>query len=86
MPYTPDLVHELNTLLHFNLESNQQGIKVRKDAAPTLIEATERLYAKGLLTLKDGGFLTDSGREAAEHAHAILAIFNAHPEAVKSLV
>jgi uncharacterized protein (TIGR02647 family) len=86
MPYTPELIHELNTLLKFNLETSQQGIKVRNDAAPTLIAATERLYAKGLLTLKDGGFLTGPGREAAEHAQAILAILNAHPEAVKSLV
>lgn len=85
MPYTPELVHELNTLLRFNPETIQQGIKVRKDADPALISAAERLYAKGLITLRDGGFLTEPGREAAEHAQAILAILNAHP-AVKSLV
>jgi uncharacterized protein (TIGR02647 family) len=86
MPYTPELVHELNTLLRFNPETIQQGIKVRKDADPALIAAAERLYAKGLITLRDGGFLTDPGREAAAHAQAILAILDAHPEAVKSLV
>lgn len=86
MPYTPELVHELNTLLHFNLETSQQGIKVRKDADPVLIAATERLYAKGLLTLKDGGFLTGPGREAAEHAQSTLAILNANPAAVKSII
>jgi uncharacterized protein (TIGR02647 family) len=86
MPYTPELVEELNTLLYFNLETGQQGIKVRKTAAPALIASTERLYAKGLITLRDGGFLTGPGREAAEHAQSILAIFNAHPAAAKSLV
>jgi uncharacterized protein (TIGR02647 family) len=86
MPYTPELVEELNTLLHFNLETSQQGIKVHKTAAPALIAATERLYAKGLITLRDGGFLTGPGREAAEHARAILGIFDAHPAAAKSLV
>jgi len=86
MPYTPELVHELNTLLHFNPETSQQGIKVRKDADPALIAATERLYAKGLLTLKDGGFLTGPGREAAEHAQATLAILNANPTAAKSII
>jgi len=86
MPYTPELVEELNTLLRFDLDSTQQGIKVHKTAAPALIAATERLYAKGLITLRDGGFLTGAGREAAEHAHAILGIFDAHPEAAKSIV
>jgi uncharacterized protein (TIGR02647 family) len=85
MPYTPELVEELNTLLRFNLDSTQQGIKVHKTAAPALIEATERLYAKGLITLRDGGFLTEQGREAAEHARAVLTIFDAHPAAAKSL-
>ena len=32
MPYTTDLVHELNTLIRFNLETGLQGIKVHKDA------------------------------------------------------
>jgi uncharacterized protein (TIGR02647 family) len=86
MPYTPELVEELNTLLRFDLDSTQQGIKVHKSAAPALIAATERLYAKGLITLRDGGFLTGPGREAAEHAQAVLAIFDAHPEAAKSIV
>jgi len=74
MPYTPDLVHELNTLVRFNLETSQQGIKVHKTADPEVIAAVRRLYEKGLLTLADGGYLTGLGRDAAEHVQAVLTI------------
>jgi uncharacterized protein (TIGR02647 family) len=74
MPYTPDLVHELNTLIRFDLETSQQGIKVHKNADPEVIAATRRLHAKGLLTQVDGGYLTGLGRDAAEHAQAALTI------------
>jgi uncharacterized protein (TIGR02647 family) len=37
MPYTPDLVDELNTLIRFDLETSQQGIKVHKNADPDVI-------------------------------------------------
>ena len=74
MPYTPDLVHELNTLIRFDLETSQQGIKVHKNADPDVIAATQRLHAKGLVTLVDGGYLTGLGRDAAEHAQAALTI------------
>ena len=74
MPYTPDLVHELNTLIRFDLETSQQGIKVHKNADPQVIAATRRLHEKGLLTLVDGGYLTGLGRDAAEHAQALLTI------------
>ena len=74
MPYTPDLVHELNTLIRFDLATNQQGVKVHKTADAAVIAATRRLHRKGLLTLPDGGYLTSLGREAAEHAHAALSI------------
>jgi len=74
VPYTPDLVHELNTLIRFDPATNQQGVKVHKTADAAVIAATQRLHAKGLLTLPDGGYLTSLGREAAEHAHAALSI------------
>jgi uncharacterized protein (TIGR02647 family) len=81
MPYTPDLVHELNTLLRFDLATSQQGIKVHKSADPEVIAATRRLYAKGLLTQADGGYLTGLGRDAAEHAHAALTILTSSASA-----
>ena len=74
MPYTSDLVHELNTLIRFDLESGLQGIKVHKNADPDVIAATRRLHDKGLLSLADGGYLTGLGRDAAEHAQALLTI------------
>ena len=85
MSYTPDLVHELNTLLRFDLATNQQGVKVHKTADAAVIAATRRLHDKGLLTLADGGYLTSLGREAAEHAQAALTILTSgsgadHPQ------
>ena len=76
MPYNAELIAELNTLMRFDLATSQQGIKVHKTASPAVIAATQRLHAKGLLTLPDGGYLTGLGRDAAEHAQAILAILN----------
>lgn len=81
MPYTPDLVHELNTLIRFDLETSQQGIKVHKNADPDVIAATRRLHEKGLLTLTDGGYLTGLGRDAAEHAQAMLTILTSSSSA-----
>jgi len=74
MFYTTDLVHELNTLIRFDLATSRQGIKVHKTADPAVIEATRRLHVKGLLTQVDGGYLTGLGRDAAEHAQAALTI------------
>jgi uncharacterized protein (TIGR02647 family) len=81
MPYTPDLVHELNTLIRFDLATSQQGIKVHKNADPEVIAATVRLHAKGLLTQVDGGYLTGLGRDAAEHAQAALTILTSSTSA-----
>lgn len=74
MPYTMDLVQELNTLIRFDLATSQQGIKIHKTADADVIEATRRLHAKGLLTQTDGGYLTGLGRDVAEHAQAALTI------------
>ena len=77
MPYTPDLVNELNALIRFNLDSGQQGIKVHKTADADVISAVQRLHAKNLVTQADGGYLTSLGREAAEHAQTMLGILTA---------
>ena len=79
MPYTPELSEELNTLLRFDLETNQQGIKIHKTAAAEIIAATERLHAKGLITQVDGGYLTELGKNAAEHAQTLLSILTTPP-------
>ncbi|MDD5114760.1 MAG: TIGR02647 family protein [Methylobacter sp.] len=72
MPYTQDIVEEINILVRYNLSTTLEGIKVHKTAAPEIIAATRRLFDKGLVTLEDGGYLTDVGREAAEQAQAVL--------------
>ena len=78
MPYTPDIVEELNMLVRYNLETTQAGLKVHKhEAAPTIVAATKRLYDKGLITQEDGGYLTHLGHEAAEQAHSLLRLL--HP-------
>ena len=86
MPYTPDLVDELNTLTRFDLATSQQGIKVHKTADPAVIAAARRLHAKGLLTQVDGGYLTGLGRDAAEHAQAALIILASSETASSRLV
>lgn len=77
MPYTSDLVDELNTLIRFDLASSQQGVKVHTTADGKVIAAARRLHAKGLITQVDGGYLTSLGRTAAEHAQAALSLLTA---------
>ncbi len=72
MPYSPEQIHELDVLIRYNLDSAYRGIKVHKTASPEVIEAVKRLHAKGLITQVDGGYLTDLGRKAAEHAQTLL--------------
>lgn len=77
MPYTPELVEELNILVRYNLSTTQEGIKVHKNTAtPEIVAATERLYNKGLITQEDGGYLTAMGHEAAEQALTVLNLLN----------
>ncbi len=72
MIYQQDLLDELNLLLKFNLETTLEGIKIHSNARPATISAAERLHDKGMITQNDGGYLTDLGHEAAEHAQALL--------------
>ena len=76
MPYTQDVVDEINILVRYNLSTTQEGIKVHKPAAAELIAATKRLYDKGLVTQEDGGYLTNLGYEAAEQAQMVLNLLN----------
>ena len=71
MSYDSELVEELNVLTKFSRHSMQQGIKIHQDAAQEVIKAAQRLFAKGLITQEDGGYLTDRGVELAEKAHEL---------------
>ncbi|MCP5162930.1 MAG: TIGR02647 family protein [Hahellaceae bacterium] len=77
MPFSPELVDELNVLIKFNLSTTQEGIKVHKTASPAIISATERLFAKGLITQADGGYLTPMGQETAVHAQELIDLLTA---------
>jgi uncharacterized protein (TIGR02647 family) len=74
MPYTQEIIEEVNILVRYNLTTTLEGIKVHKTAAPAIIAATQRLYDKGLLSQADGGYLTHLGRKTAEQAQAVLDI------------
>lgn len=67
MPFSPDHLAELNLLLQFPSTSTQEGIKVHAhEAAPETVQAAEKLFAKGLTSHHDGGYLTPLGCEAVE--------------------
>ena len=71
MPFNTEITNELNLLSQFNLANEQDGIKVHHEASSEMIAAAEKLHTKGLITQKDGGYLTDLGRKAAEHTQAL---------------
>ena len=74
MPYSPEIIEELNILARYNLDTTQEGIKVHANAEPNVIAATQRLFDKSLISQPDGGYLTNLGREGAEHAQNLLSI------------
>ncbi|WP_395345766.1 TIGR02647 family protein [Ningiella sp. W23] len=71
MALNPEQTQELNLILKFPNKSLMQGLKVHKDAAPEVVAAAERLYAKGIVQQPDGGYLTDLGHDLLEHAQII---------------
>ncbi len=76
MTIKQELIDEIEVLLRYNLDTTQEGIKVHHDARQGLIEASERLFNKGLVSQKDGGYLTDLGHDAAEHTQAALRLLS----------
>jgi uncharacterized protein (TIGR02647 family) len=77
MPISPQLNAEIRVLTLFNLDSAMEGIKVHKSADADTVAAISRLYAKGLVTQQDGGYLTDLGIHCAEHLQTALRILGA---------
>lgn len=67
------ILEELKILVLFPRDSLQEGIKVHSNASHSAIEATERLFGKGMITQADGGYLTDLGVEMANHAHHLMS-------------
>lgn len=84
MRYTEEQMAEIDILIRFNLDTRLQGIKVHSTANKEQIAAVERLYDKGLITRKDGGYLTDLGQKAAEHAQALILMLTPHHQSIAS--
>lgn len=71
MAFTQEVLDELNLLLQFPSESLMQGLKIHHDASQSIVDAAARLYAKGLVSQVDGGYLTDLGIDVVEHLRRI---------------
>lgn len=71
MTFSSDMVAELNLLLKFPNKSLMQGLKIHNDAEPEVIDAAKRLFEKGIVTLPDGGYLTELGHDLFEHSLVI---------------
>jgi|TARA_R110000744_G_scaffold153828_2_gene268268 uncharacterized protein (TIGR02647 family) len=65
------MVSEFNLLLKFPTTSLMQGLKIHHDAEPAVVDAAKRLFEKGIVTLPDGGYLTDLGHDLIEHAQVV---------------
>ncbi|AEF05326.1 TIGR02647 family protein [Alteromonas naphthalenivorans] len=66
--FDQDMLDELNLLVKFPTDSLLQGLKIHHDASQSMVNAASRLYAKGLITQPDGGYLTDLGIDLADHS------------------
>ena len=74
--YPDNLFEEIKLLAKFPQESHMEGLKIHNDADSAVIASAKALFNKGLTTQTDGGYLTDSGREMAEHLHTVLDTMN----------
>lgn len=70
--YSDTLFEEIKLLSKFPVSSQLEGIKIHNQADPKHILAAKSLFDKGLITLPDGGYLTDSGFETVNHLNHVL--------------
>lgn len=84
MHYTKEQLAEIDILINFSLDSSIVGIKVHSTAPEEKIAAVERLFDKGLVTQVDGGYLTELGRQAAQHAQSLILILSPHNHNIAS--
>lgn len=77
MSLSHELIAELEFLALFPLHTLDQGLKVHHNAEPGAIAAADRLFEKGMVTHRDGGYLTDRGLEVAEHWDKVRALMTA---------
>jgi uncharacterized protein (TIGR02647 family) len=80
MSYSQENIAELDLLLLFDLSTSQAGLKIHKTAEPSAIAAAHRLFERGFITQDDGGYLTNLGLTAAEHAQTLCSLLNTNNE------
>jgi len=79
MPFMQNHLSELNLLALSDPVSSLEGLKVHQHSAdPAMVAAAERLHQKGLVTQKDGGYLTPLGSETAEHVQKVLRVLSSN--------
>ncbi len=84
MHYSKEQIAEIDILIRYNLATTRQGIKVHSSANADHVEAVKRLFEKGLVTQIDGGYLTELGRNAAEHAQALILMLTPNDQSIAS--
>ncbi len=76
MPIASEVFQEMRVLAQFNPTSALSGIKVHHDAEPEVIQATQRLFARGLISQTDGGYLTSAGQELLHHLDTVITVLS----------
>jgi uncharacterized protein (TIGR02647 family) len=75
--YTNDRLEEIKLLNQFDLGSTANGLKIHAHkASEETVAAAARLFDKGLTDHVDGGYLTDRGIEAANHAQSLIRLLS----------
>ena len=74
MAFTRNSLEALNLLLQFDDNVTGHGLKVHSSARPEAITACRQLFDAGLIDRDDGGYLTDAGIEAREHAQTLVGL------------
>jgi len=75
--YSNDNLEEIKLLSQFDLGSTANGIKIHaNEASEEMVAAAKRLFEKGLTDQVDGGYLTDRGIEAANHAQSLMRLLS----------
>jgi uncharacterized protein (TIGR02647 family) len=83
LSFSASTTEQLNLLLQFDSTSLDHGIKVHSNAREEVISACQHLFDRGLISRRDGGYLTDAGIEALEHAQSLaglLGVLQAAPQ------
>ena len=74
MPFNTTTLEELNLLMQFDSATLSSGIKVHSSARQEVISACQSLFDQGLVSQRDGGYLTDAGVEALAHVQVVAGL------------